>query len=96
MNSQTKKIQKSAQQKKSAVKKEAAKAEPSSFQKNLPFIITGFYFLLSIIGILNHEMWRDELQAWMVAIDAHSIAQLFQNVKYEGHPALWHLFLQMH
>jgi len=38
-------------------------------------------------------MWRDEYQAWMVAADAHSLPQLFQNLKYEGNPPLWHLFL---
>jgi hypothetical protein len=62
-------------------------------QNNYPYIITGIFFILSFIGILNHEMWRDEYQAWMVANDAHSIAGLFQNLKYEGNPVLWHAFL---
>lgn len=60
-----------------------------------PYIITGLFFILSLIGILNHEMWRDEYQAWMVAREAHSIPQLFQNLKYEGNPVLWHAFLYM-
>jgi hypothetical protein len=64
-------------------------------EKNFPYIITGVFFILSLIGILNHEMWRDEYQAWMVAADAHSLPQLFQNLKYEGNPALWHLFLYL-
>jgi hypothetical protein len=51
------------------------------------------FFVLSFIGVLRHEPWRDEYQAWMVAKDAASIPQLFENVKYEGNPALWHLIL---
>ena len=38
-------------------------------------------------------MWRDELQAWLLARDSESIAELFSNLKYEGHPGLWHLLL---
>jgi len=93
MASHTKKKQQPARQHEAAAKKEIAKAAPTALQENLPLIITGIFFLLSVICIQNHEMWRDELQAWMVARDAHSLPQLFQNVKYEGHPALWHLFL---
>ncbi|MDB9527135.1 hypothetical protein PN498_14125 [Oscillatoria sp. CS-180] len=55
-------------------------------------IIAGFV-LFSLIGILQHEMWRDELQAWMIARDSSSILNLIQNMAYEGHPALWHLIL---
>ena len=55
--------------------------------------ITALFFILSLIGILHHEMWRDEFQAWMVAADAHSIPELFKNLKYEGNPVLWHAFL---
>src|SRR5688500_4597120 len=58
-----------------------------------PPAITILFFILSLVGILNHEMWRDEYQAWMVAADADSLSQLFRNLKYEGHPPLWHLFL---
>ena len=56
-------------------------------------LLTSAFFILSFVGILRHEPWRDEYQAWMVARDAGSIAELFQNVKYEGNPALWHLIL---
>ncbi len=55
--------------------------------------ITAIFFILSLIGVLHHEMWRDEFQAWMVAADAHSIPELFKNLKYEGNPVLWHAFL---
>ncbi len=54
--------------------------------------ISGFA-LFALAGVLQHEMWRDELQSWMLARDSTSIANLFQNMAYEGHPALWHLCL---
>ena len=57
------------------------------------WIITFLFFSVSFFGILHHEMWRDELQSWLVAKDAHSIAELFKNSTYEGHPMGWYLLL---
>ena len=56
-------------------------------------MITGGFFLLALIGMLTHEMWRDEHQAWLVARDASSLSGLLDNMNYEGNPALWHFFL---
>ncbi len=49
----------------------------------------------AVLGVLlgRHEMWRDELQAWMLARDSGSLAELWRNTRYEGHPLLWHLLL---
>ncbi|MGF1478311.1 MAG: hypothetical protein ACFB4I_02300 [Cyanophyceae cyanobacterium] len=55
-------------------------------------IILGFLGL-SFVGILHHEMWRDELQAWLLARDSSSVVELYQNLRHEGHPGLWHLCL---
>jgi len=41
----------------------------------------------------RHEMWRDELQAWLLARDSATPVQLLHNMRYEGHPGLWHLLL---
>lgn len=38
-------------------------------------------------------MWLDELNPWVIARDAHSLPQLFANMRYERHPALWYLCL---
>jgi len=38
-------------------------------------------------------MWRDELQAFMLAAASSTPLDLFGNLKYEGHPGLWHLLL---
>ena len=56
-------------------------------------IVTAAFCVIALIGLLNHEMWRDEHQAWLVARDANSLPALLENMKYEGNPALWHFFL---
>jgi len=68
--------------------------KPVFSKVNLPVIIIFLlYCIFSVIGMLHHEMWRDELQAWMVARDADSFFDLLRNLKYEGNPALWHILL---
>lgn len=39
--------------------------------------------------VAHHVMWRDELQAYVVARDSHSLALLWENMGFEGFPALW-------
>ena len=51
------------------------------------------FLVLGLIGVFNHEMWRDELQAWMIARDSSSLIDLYNNLRYEGHPSLWYIFL---
>ncbi|MBD1804931.1 hypothetical protein H6F98_05630 [Microcoleus sp. FACHB-SPT15] len=65
------------------------------FQSNTAYtsLLVIIFLMFGIIGILNHEMWRDELQSWMIARDSSSFINLFQNLRYEGHPGLWHIFL---
>jgi len=51
------------------------------------------FLLLSLCNVFHHEMWRDEMEAWMIAVNSSSLMELFGHVRYEGHPALWHLLL---
>jgi hypothetical protein len=51
----------------------------------LVFIFAG----LSLIGVLHHEMWRDELQQWTQARDSSSLVDLWQNMRTDPHPMLW-------
>ena len=55
--------------------------------------VTTVFLLVCGYGAIHHEMWRDEIQAWLLARDSASVFELFANMKYEGHPALWHLCL---
>src|SRR6185503_4386542 len=38
-------------------------------------------------------MWLDELNPWDIARDAHSLRDLFYNMRFEPHPRLWYLCL---
>ncbi|HJR77623.1 MAG TPA: hypothetical protein VJ805_11635 [Nitrospiraceae bacterium] len=49
--------------------------------------------LLGLIVILQHELWRDEMQAWRIATSSRTLSELFQNSRYEGHPPIWYLCL---
>ena len=55
--------------------------------------VTAVFVLVGGYTAIHHEMWRDEIQAWLLARDSASVFELFANMKYEGHPAFWHLCL---
>ncbi len=67
-----------------------AAASQSHFKSLLPTILFGCFCL---IGLLNHEMWRDELRAWVLVQQSSSLVDLFQQINNEGHPALWYFCL---
>ncbi|GIX06935.1 MAG: hypothetical protein KatS3mg115_1338 [Candidatus Poribacteria bacterium] len=58
-----------------------------------PWLIVGVYVLVVARAAAHHEMWRDEIQAWLLARDSSGLLDLCRNLKYEGHPGLWHLTL---
>ena len=55
--------------------------------------LTAVYALVLSFALVHHEMWRDEIQAWLLARDSADVFELFHNLKYEGHPGLWYLLL---
>lgn len=65
-------------------------------RKNIEsLVVTGIFFIwLMINGILLmlHEPWRDEANVWLMAREL-SPAQLFREIKYQGHPCLWYLLM---
>ncbi|BBD62650.1 hypothetical protein NIES2109_54960 [Nostoc sp. HK-01] len=58
-----------------------------------PWLIVIIFSILGFIGILNHSMWRDELNPWLIVRDSQSFTDLIANIKYEGHPVLWYFSL---
>ena len=54
-----------------------------------------FFVILGIMGVLHHDMWRDELQAWMIVKASHSLSELSFNLRYESHPPLWYWLLML-
>src|SRR6185436_19153940 len=59
------------------------------------FGLAGLFLVLAAVATSQHEMFRDELQAWLLGRDSVSLAALLRNLKYEGHPGLWHLCLML-
>lgn len=55
--------------------------------------LTLLFALVGAVVVGRHEMWRDEIQAWLIARDSVSLLDLAHNLKYEGHPALWYICL---
>ena len=57
--------------------------------------LTAAYALMLAFTLFHHEMWRDEVQAWMLARDSMGPLDLFRNMEYETTPMLWHLLLML-
>ena len=55
--------------------------------------LTAAYALLLAFTLFHHELWRDELQHWMLPRDSTGPLDLFRNMEYETIPKLWHLLL---
>jgi hypothetical protein len=55
--------------------------------------VLSIFFLLSLIGILHHEIWLDEAQHFLIARDSRSLLELFRVCRIEGHPILWNILL---
>lgn len=53
-------------------------------------VVTVVFGAAALFALTQHEMWRDELQAWLLARDSATPLDLMRNLKYEGHPGLWH------
>jgi len=51
------------------------------------------YLVAASAAAWVHELWRDETHAWLIARDATGPLSLLRNLRYDGHPCLWHLCL---
>ena len=56
-------------------------------------LVTAAYALTLAVLLAHHEMWADEIQAWLLARDSAGVLELLANLKYEGHPPIWYLLL---
>ena len=62
--------------------------------KNILLILWGiFSSLIGYFKFVHHELWKDEWQAWFVAKDK-TLTEILSFLYYEGHPALWYLYLK--
>lgn len=59
--------------------------------RRFAFVIGALFVVLLAMVVSHHEMWRDEMQIWMIARQSDTVSDLFRNLKYEPHPALWYM-----
>jgi hypothetical protein len=52
------------------------------------------FLVVALVTVAFHEFWRDEVRAFSLATETRSLAALFRELRYEGHPALWYLLLR--
>ena len=76
-----------------AVEREHLRAQPSTRSGVFEWSLFGLFAVLLALITSHHEMWRDEMQAWLIVRDNPSLRDLFHLLRYEGHPALWYLLL---
>jgi hypothetical protein len=62
--------------------------------KRQQWILLGGYVALIVLLSFHHEMWRDEVRALSVAIDAPSWSAMLADLHHEGHPPLWYIVLR--
>jgi hypothetical protein len=56
-------------------------------------LILSVFFVLSLIGIIHHEVWSDEAHHFLLARDNNSLPDLIKACHIEGHPLLWNIIL---
>ncbi len=49
--------------------------------------------IVNAVRVFRHALYDDEVQAWLIARVSATPVALFHNLRYEGHPGLWHLLL---
>lgn len=57
--------------------------------------VVALHVVLTVLVLRRHEPWFDEAQAWLLSRDSDLKTLLFQHMRYEGAPPLWHLLLMM-
>ncbi|WP_146010983.1 hypothetical protein [Siphonobacter sp. BAB-5405] len=63
----------------------------STPRANYALFVTYAFFMSC--SLWQHEMWRDELQAWGIVASTDNLLDLAFNARYEGHPLLWFILL---
>ena len=68
---------------------------PVFVRSRFALLLCGAYALVLGFGLSHHEMWRDELQAWLIARESTGLFGLLHNLRHETHLALWYLLLML-
>jgi len=64
---------------------------PARSERRFALAVAAIFGALALAGVLGHEMWRDELEIWLIARASAGLRDLLANMRTEGHPALWYV-----
>lgn len=59
----------------------------------MTILLMALWLSLVVFTMAHHEFWRDEIRALSLAQSAQNPIDLFQHIRYEGHPFLWYFLL---
>ena len=60
----------------------------------IEYIVFGIFITIYLFfKFTYHELWKDEWQAWLMARDM-GWGELLSSLYYEGHPALWYIYIK--
>lgn len=62
-----------------------------SLRRVLP--VLALYVIISALGLHAHELFLDEAHHFLLARDSATLAEMYNNARYDGHPRLWHAHL---
>ena len=62
-------------------------------QQGVQMAVLAGYAAVVATGIVYHEPWADEAQAWLLARDQGFWRLMLHSIRYEGSPGLWHALL---
>lgn len=66
----------------------------NSYKKLFPYIWIFIFSAFSILLIIRHEYWEDEVVSWLFASEANNFKELIFNLKADSsHPYLWFILL---
>ncbi len=65
----------------------------SGTRRWLDLVLPAAFYLLFVVQLAHHQLWRDEVNAFGLASSSSNLRVLFSRFHYEGHPFLWYVLL---
>ncbi|MDB3946233.1 hypothetical protein N9444_10130 [Gammaproteobacteria bacterium] len=63
-------------------------------EATLSVVLLVLWWIVVLVGVNYHELYRDEVRALTIALEPESIFGLFSALKEEGHPVVWYMLLR--
>ncbi|WP_462252447.1 hypothetical protein [Ekhidna sp.] len=67
--------------------------KPIYLSHNFDYLIWFIFLGIGLTGVLNHELWMDEAQHWLVVRDVTSFSEFIKVEAIDGQPFMWPILL---